>query len=56
VRHHHTPLEIICGVRDFRADAPANMMVRQDPWSVMPRLQDEINRLFGNVQQTEWGG
>ncbi len=30
-----------------------NIMVRQDPWSVMPRLQDEINRLFGNVQQTD---
>jgi HSP20 family protein len=28
-------------------------MVRQDPWSLMPRLQDEINRLFGNVQQTD---
>lgn len=30
-----------------------NNLVRQDPWSLMPRLQDEINRLFGNVQQTE---
>jgi HSP20 family protein len=30
-----------------------NTMVRQDPWSLMPRLQDEINRLFGNVQQTD---
>src|SRR3984893_18692877 len=30
-----------------------NSMVRQDPWSLMPRLQDEINRLFGNVQQTD---
>jgi hypothetical protein len=28
-------------------------MVRQDPWSLMPRLQDEINRLFGNVQQND---
>jgi HSP20 family protein len=28
-------------------------MVRQDPWSLVPRLQDEINRLFGNVQQTD---
>lgn len=28
-----------------------NGVVRQDPWSLMPRLQDEINRLFGNVQQ-----
>ncbi len=26
-----------------------NTVVRQDPWSLMPRLQDEINRLFGNV-------
>ena len=24
-------------------------LVRQDPWSLVPRLQDEINRLFGNV-------
>jgi HSP20 family protein len=30
-----------------------NSMVRQDPWSLMPRLQDEINRLFGSAQQTE---
>src|ERR1700687_4170024 len=29
------------------------LTVRQDPWSLMPRLQDEINRLFGNVQQTD---
>ena len=28
-------------------------VVRQDPWSLMPRLQDEINRLFGNAQQTD---
>lgn len=28
-------------------------LVRQDPWSLMPRLQDEINRLFGTVQQTD---
>src|SRR5277367_5170163 len=25
-----------------------NSLVRQDPWSLVPRLQDEINRLFGN--------
>ena len=30
-----------------------NSMVRQEPWSLMPRLQDEINRLFGNVQQSD---
>jgi HSP20 family protein len=30
-----------------------NSMVRQDPWSLMPRLQDEINRLFGNAQQSD---
>ncbi len=30
-----------------------NSLVRQDPWSLMPRLQDEINRLFGNVNQTD---
>ncbi len=28
-------------------------LVRQDPWSLMPRLQDEINRLFGNVAQNQ---
>ena len=28
-------------------------VVRQDPWSLMPRLQDEINRLFGNVQLSD---
>jgi HSP20 family protein len=28
-------------------------LVRQDPWSLVPRLQDEINRLFGNVNQNE---
>ncbi len=28
-------------------------LVRQDPWSLMPRLQDEINRLFGNVNQND---
>ena len=33
-----------------------NVMVRQDPWSLMPRLQDEINRLFGNVQQNDSSG
>jgi HSP20 family protein len=26
-----------------------NSLVKQDPWSLMPRLQDEINRLFGTV-------
>ena len=30
-----------------------NNSMRQDPWSLMPRLQDEINRLFGNVNQNE---
>jgi HSP20 family protein len=28
-------------------------VTRQDPWSVMPRLQDEINRLFGNATETD---
>jgi HSP20 family protein len=27
--------------------------MRQDPWSVMPRLQDEINRLFGNAREND---
>ncbi len=26
-----------------------NNVVRQNPWSLMPRLQDEINRLFGSM-------
>lgn len=28
-------------------------MVQYEPWSVMPRLQEEINRLFGNVLDSE---
>ena len=28
-------------------------VVRQDKWSPMPRLQDEINRLFGTANNTE---
>ena len=31
----------------------ANSVSRSDPWSVMPRLQDEINRLFGNANQSD---
>src|SRR3981081_2816502 len=30
-----------------------NNLVRQDPWSLMPRLQDEINRLFGDVNHID---
>ena len=30
-----------------------NNMVRQDPWSLMPRLKDEINKLFGDVQESD---
>ena len=30
-----------------------NNLVRQDPWSLMPRLQDEINRLFDNGNQSD---
>ncbi len=26
---------------------------RQNPWSLMPRLQDEINRLFGNLNEND---
>ena len=26
-----------------------NSVIRQEPWGVMPRLQDEINRLFGTA-------
>ena len=28
-------------------------VLRQDPWGVMPRLQDEINRLFGNARDND---
>lgn len=28
-------------------------VMRQDPWSAIPRLQEEINRLFGNTRETE---
>jgi len=31
-----------------------NSAVRQDPWSLMPRLQEEINRLFGNANTVCW--
>jgi HSP20 family protein len=27
--------------------------MRQDAWGVMPRLQDEINRLFGNARDND---
>jgi HSP20 family protein len=30
-----------------------NTVMRQDPWGVMPRLQEEINRLFGNTRETD---
>jgi len=30
-----------------------NNTVRQNPWSLMPRLQDEINRLFGNMSEND---
>ncbi len=30
-----------------------NNVVRQNPWSLMPRLQDEINRLFGTMSEND---
>ena len=30
-----------------------NTVMRQDPWGVMPRLQEEINRLFGNARDND---
>jgi HSP20 family protein len=27
--------------------------MRQDQWGVMPRLQEEINRLFGNAREND---
>ena len=30
-----------------------NTVTRQEYWNVMPRLQDEINRLFGNVREND---
>ena len=30
-----------------------NSLVRQDPRSIAPRLQDEINRLFGNANHSD---
>src|ERR1700761_766877 len=35
-----------------RSGAMSTVM-RQDPWGVMPRLQEEINRLFGNTRETD---
>ena len=31
-------------------------VMRTDPWSLVPRLQDEINRLFGNVTENDSSG
>jgi HSP20 family protein len=28
-------------------------VMRQDPWGVMPRLQEEINRLFGSAREND---
>lgn len=28
-------------------------VMRHDPWGVMPRLQEEINRLFGNTREND---
>jgi hypothetical protein len=28
-------------------------VTRQDSWGVMPRPQDEINRLFGNAREND---
>lgn len=33
-----------------------NDMVRYDPWSLVPRLHDEINRVFGNVFENDSSG
>jgi HSP20 family protein len=30
-----------------------NTVTRQDYWNVVPKLQDEINRLFGNVREND---
>jgi HSP20 family protein len=30
-----------------------NDTVKNDPWRVVPRLQDEINRLFGNLGESD---
>ena len=30
-----------------------NAVMRQDPWGVMPRLQEEINRLFGTAREND---
>jgi HSP20 family protein len=31
----------------------SNNVVRQNPWTLVPRLQDEINRLFGTMSENE---
>jgi HSP20 family protein len=36
----------------IRSGAMSSVM-RQDPWGVMPRLQEEINRLFGNAREND---
>jgi HSP20 family protein len=30
-----------------------SVVMRQDPWGGMPRLQEEINRLFGNAREND---
>jgi HSP20 family protein len=30
-----------------------NNLVRREPWSLMPRLQDDINRLFSDFNQSD---
>jgi HSP20 family protein len=30
-----------------------NNVAKQNPWSLMPRLQDEINRLFGSLSEND---
>jgi len=36
-----------------RGGTTMNSIVTQTPWSLVPRLQDDINRLFGYVNQSD---
>src|SRR3984885_9951617 len=44
------------GARFFNLPKRSGAMsavTRENPWGVMPRLQDEINRLFGNAREND---
>jgi HSP20 family protein len=63
------PIELFSGVHKFGSgrsrdkreryvtyklgESAMNSLMRRDPWSLMPRLQDDINQLFSNMNQND---